>query len=139
MLALWELHGLREPLYEAWQRGVVLAGVSAGSLCWFTGGTTDSFGPDLRPVRNGLGFLPYANSPHHDAEALRRPTIVALLEEGALPECYATDNGAALVFRGTELREAVTETPGAKAWHLSRGPNGGVRETELPTRLLAPW
>jgi peptidase E len=139
LLALWDLHGLREPLHDAWQYGVVLAGVSAGSVCWFAGGTTDAFGPELRPVRNGLGFLPYANSPHHDAEPLRRPAITRLLEEEALPECYATDNGTALVFQDTTLVEAVTEKPGATAWQLRRRSDGRVEDTELPTRLLPPW
>ena len=73
LLALWRLHGVDEAMRAAWEAGVVLMGVSAGSLCWFTGGTTDSFGLPLRPVTNGLGFLPYSNSPHHDAEEQRRP------------------------------------------------------------------
>ena len=71
LLALWRLHGVGEAMRTAWQAGVVLMGVSAGSLCWFQGGTTDSFGLPLHPVTNGLGFLPYSNSPHHDAEEQR--------------------------------------------------------------------
>ena len=85
LLALWRLHGLDFVLRECWEAGVVLAGVSAGSLCWHVGGTTDSFGPDLRAVTDGLGFLPYSNSPHHDAEAQRRPLIHRLIAEGTLP------------------------------------------------------
>ena len=73
LLTLWRLHGLDVILRECWDAGVVLKGVSAGSLCWHVGGTTDSFGPTLRPVTDGLGFLPYSNSPHHDAEEQRRP------------------------------------------------------------------
>ena len=73
LLALWRLHGLDVILRECWEAGVVLQGVSAGSLCWHVGGTTDSFGPDLRPVTDGLAFLPYSNSPHHDVEEQRRP------------------------------------------------------------------
>ncbi|MEL5990409.1 Type 1 glutamine amidotransferase-like domain-containing protein [Microbacterium phosphatis] len=138
LLALWRLHGLRDALHGAWQSGVVLCGVSAGSLCWFVGGTTDSFGPRLRPVFDGLGFLPYSNSPHHDAEEQRRPAITGLVGAGALPDCYATDNGSAVVFRGTRFEEAVSEREGARAWLLRRD-GGGVVESPLPTRILEPW
>jgi peptidase E len=136
LLALWTLHGVNDIMRECWQSGVVLMGVSAGSLCWFVGGTTDSFGLPLRPVTNGLGFLPYSNSPHHDAEKERRPAIIRLLERQELPDCYATDNGAGLVFTGTELAEAVCEKEGASAWQLRRGAGGTVEETAIPTRLL---
>ena len=104
LLALWRLHGLDVILRECWEAGVVLKGVSAGSLCWHVGGTTDSFGPTLRPVTNGLAFLPYSNSPHHDAEEQRRPLIHRLIAEGTLPDGYATENGTGLVFFGTELQ-----------------------------------
>lgn len=137
LLAVWRVHQLGPVLAECWQAGVVLMGVSAGSLCWFTGGTTDSFGLPLRPVTNGLGFLPFSNSPHHDAEPQRRPAITALLAEQRLPDCYATDNGAALTFFGTTLHEAVSDTEGARAWHLAGNPDGTVDEQPLPTRLLA--
>ena len=136
LLAVWQAHDLAPVLRECWQAGVVLTGVSAGSVCWFTGGTTDSFGLPLREVRNGLGFLPFSNSPHHDAEEQRRPAITKLIAEQSLPECYATDNGAAVTFFGTAFREAVTETPGARAWHLTRNDDGAVIEEPLPTRLL---
>ncbi len=141
LLALWRLHGLDVILRECWESGVVLKGVSAGSLCWHIGGTTDSFGPELRVITNGLGFLPYSNSPHHDAEEQRRPLIHRLIAEGILPDGYATENGTGLVFFGTELHEAFTEVPGKTAYALRRrdgrrrdGP--AVDETALPTRLL---
>ena len=66
LLAMWRLHGVDEAMRAAWEAGVVLTGVSAGSLCWHLGGTTDSFGPQLRPVTNGLGFLPWSNGVHYD-------------------------------------------------------------------------
>lgn len=136
LLALWAVHNLGPILHECWRAGVVLSGVSAGSVCWFEGGTTDSFGLPLRPVLDGLGFLPFSNSPHHDAEAQRRPAITKLLAAQQLPACYATDNGAALTFFDTHLHEAVSETEGASAWHLHRTPTGTVEERQLPTRLL---
>ncbi len=120
LLALWRLHGLDTILRECWEAGVVLKGVSAGSLCWHVGGTTDSFGPDLQPVTNGLAFLPYSNSPHHDAEEQRRPLIHRLIAEGTLPDGYATENGTGLVFFGTELQEAFTEEEGKVAYSLTR-------------------
>src|SRR5271154_4379241 len=92
LLALWRLHGVDEAMRLAWESGVILAGVSAGSLCWHLGGTTDSFGPTLRPVTNGLGFLPYANGVHYDSEAQRRPLLHRLINDGTLPPlAYATD------------------------------------------------
>lgn len=135
LLALWRLHGLDVILRECWEAGVVLAGVSAGSLCWHVGGTTDSFGPELRTVTNGLGFLPYSNSPHHDAEEQRRPLIHRLIAEGTLPDGYATENGTGLVFFGTELHDAFTEVPGRTAYSLVRRGDTTV-ETALPTRQL---
>jgi len=135
LLALWRLHGLDTILHAAWQAGVVLMGVSAGSVCWHVGGTTDSFGPALRPLTNGLGFLPYSNSPHHDAEEQRRPLIRQLIADGSLPDGYATDNGAGLVYHGTELHEAISEKPAALAYEIRRD-GDTARETPLPTRIL---
>ncbi len=135
LLALWRLHGLDTILRECWETGVVLMGVSAGSLCWHIGGTTDSFGVELQPVTNGLAFLPYSNSPHHDAEPRRRPTIHGLIADGTLPDGYATENGTGLVFFGTELHEAITEYPDRTAYSLKRD-GDTVIETPLPTRLL---
>lgn len=135
LLALWRLHGLDVTLRECWEVGVVLKGVSAGSLCWHIGGTTDSFGPTLRPLTDALGFLPYSNSPHHDAEEQRRPLIHRLIADGTLPDGYATENGTGLVFFGTELVDAFTEVEGKVAYALSK--KGALtREAALETRLL---
>ena len=135
LLALWRLHGLDETFRQAWTAGVVLAGVSAGSICWHVGGTTDSFGPDLRPVTNGLGFLPYANGVHYDGEDQRRPKFHQYLAEGILPDGYATDNYVGLVYHGTDLTEAVAEAAGPSAYHVF-AEDGEVHEERLPTRLL---
>ena len=135
LLALWRLHGLDTILRAVWQAGIVLMGVSAGSVCWHVGGTTDSFGLPLRPVTNALGFVPYSNSPHHDAEPERRPAIHRLIADGTLPDGYATDNGAGLIYHGTDLHEAVTEREGALAYQIRR--EGDVaHETALSTRVL---
>jgi peptidase E len=135
LLALWRLHGLDVVFQKIWQAGIVLMGVSAGSLCWHVGGTTDSFGPTLVPVTDALGFLPYGNSPHHDGEEQRRPLIHKLVADGRLPLSYATDNGAGLIYHGTDLHEAFTERPGALAYEIRRD-GDTARETPLPTRVL---
>jgi peptidase E len=139
LLAMWRAHGLDLILRECWEAGVVLKGVSAGSLCWHIGGTTDSFGLPLHSVNNGLAFLPYSNSPHHDAEPERRPLIHRLIADGTLPDGYATENGTGLIFYGTELQEAFTEVEGKLAYSLVRSASGdSTIETALPTRLLRP-
>ncbi len=137
LLAMWRLHGLDEILREAWQAGVVLGGVSAGSLCWHVGGTTDSFGPTLRPVTNGLALLPYSNGVHYDSEEQRRPLYHRLIADGTLPAGYATDDGVGLLYRGTELVEAVTDTPGKAAYFVEPGPDGATAETRIDPRLLS--
>jgi peptidase E len=135
LLALWRLHGLDTILRECWEAGVVLKGVSAGSICWHVGGTTDSFGLPLQPVTNGLAFLPYSNSPHYDAEEQRRPLAHRLIADGTLPDGYATENGTGLVFFGTELQYAFTEVPGKTAYAISRE-GDTAQEIALETRLL---
>lgn len=136
LLALWRLHGLAEPLRAAWEAGVVLGGVSAGSICWHVGGTTDSFGPDLRAVTDGLALLPWANGVHHDSEDQRRPLLHRLVADGTLPTAYATDDGAGLVYRGTELAEAVADRDGAGAYRICADGQGRVSEERLPVRRL---
>jgi peptidase E len=135
LLAVWRAHGLDALLADAWEAGVVLAGVSAGSLCWHVGGTTDSFGPELRPVTNGLAFLPYSNGVHYDAEEQRRPMFHALVSAGVLPDGYATDNGVGLVYHGTRFVEAVTEVTGKAAYFVRRDGDVAV-EDRLSARAL---
>ncbi len=135
LLAVWRVHGLDEVLRQAWTDGVVLTGVSAGSICWFAGGTTDSFGPDLRPVTNGLGLLPYGNGVHYDSEAGRRPMVHRLVADGTLPTTHCTDDGVGLLYRGTELVEAVTERDGQGAYIVARDGDTAV-ETRLDPRRL---
>ena len=136
LLAMWRLHGVDAAMRGAWEAGVVLTGVSAGSICWHVGGTTDSFGPELRPVTDGLGLLPYANGVHYDSEEQRRPLLHRLVADRTLPTAYATDDGVGLHYRGTELVEALTEIPGKGAYRVERGPDGEAVETRLEPRLL---
>jgi peptidase E len=136
LLAMWRLHGLDEAMREAWRSGVVLTGISAGSICWYVGGTTDSFGPVLRPITNGLGLLPWSNGVHYDADPGRRPLLQSLVANGTLPAGHATDDGAGLLYRGTELVEALAERDGAGAYRVERGPGSTAVETPLPVRRL---
>ncbi|MGH9067029.1 MAG: Type 1 glutamine amidotransferase-like domain-containing protein [Acidimicrobiales bacterium] len=136
LLALWRLHGLDRALRRCWRSGVVLAGVSAGSICWHVGGTTDSFGPHLQPVTNGLGFLPWSNGVHYDAEDERRPLFHRLVADGTLPSGYATDNGVGLVYREGEMVEAVSEVAGKAAYRVDAGPDATALETRIEPRLL---
>lgn len=135
LLALWRLHGVDTILREAWQEGVVLAGQSAGALCWHVGGNTDSFGPELRPLTDGLGFLPHSCGVHYDSEPQRRPFLHRLIGDGTLPDGYAADESVALHYVGTEFVQAVSYRPAGKAYRIE--PNGGsVKETVIEPRLL---
>ncbi|HVB42157.1 MAG TPA: peptidase E [Streptosporangiaceae bacterium] len=136
MLAVWRLHGVDAVLRECWQAGVVLMGTSAGSICWHAAGTTDSFRMPLQPLTDGLGFLPYSNSPHYNSEPQRRPATRKFVAEGVLPDGYATDDGAGLVFLGTTLHEAICVHENARAYSITRTPDGQAVETPLPTRFL---
>jgi peptidase E len=135
LLAVWRVHGLDTTFAEVWKAGVVLAGVSAGSLCWHVGGTTDSFGPELRPVTNGLALVPYSNGVHYDSEPQRRPLFQKLVADGTLPDGYATDDGVGIVYRGTTMVEAVSEIRGKNAYAVTKS-GDRASEERLDTRLL---
>jgi len=136
MLALWRLHGVDTALVQAWEQGVILAGSSAGANCWFESSLTDSFGPDLTPLKDGLKLLNGSFCPHYDSESLRRPRYEELVGSGALADGYATDDGVGLLFEGRELREAVASLPGQHAYRVERRRGAGVEETQIRARLL---
>ena len=135
LLALWRVHGVDEAMQQAWEQGTVLAGVSAGSLCWHIGGTTDSFGLTLLPVTNGLALLPYGNGVHYDSEKQRRPLLHSLVGDGTLPLSYATDDGVGILYEGLTPVEVVSDSPaapdGAAAYRVERV-GGEVIETRMP-------
>jgi peptidase E len=129
-LAVWRVHGFDAILREAWQNGALLCGWSAGMICWFEASVTDSFGPALAGMRDGLGFLPGSACPHYDGEARRRPVYTSLVRDG-FPSGIACDDAAAALYEGTELVEVVAREPGAGAYRV--GPDG---EEPLETRVL---
>jgi dipeptidase E len=135
LLAIWRAHGLDKILREACQRNIVLCGISAGSICWFEAGVTDSFGTDLAPLHGGLGFVPGSNCPHYDGELERRPTYHRLVREGHLPPGYAADDGCALHFIGDRLHRIVTSRPAARAYRVE-AIDGQVSETPLKSDYL---
>jgi peptidase E len=136
MLAVWRQHGVDAILREAWEQGILLCGVSAGANCWFEGCSTDSFGLDLDPLNDGLGFVPGSFCPHYDGEERRRPTLRDFIMQGRLPEGWAADNHAALRFEGTELVEAVASKSAAKGYRVSKGAGGSFEEQALETRMV---
>lgn len=134
MLAVWRLHGLDKVLRAAWNAGVVMAGISAGAICWFEDGLTDSFGMPYRALNDGLGFVRGACCPHYDGEKERRPTLMRLIKRG-FASTLALDDGAAAHFVGTRLKEVVSSRPKARAMHVAFN-KGAVVERALPVRYL---
>ena len=136
LLAIWRLHGIDKALKAAWEAGVVLAGPSAGGMCWFEAGLTDSFGPGLGPLKDGLKFLPGSFCPHYDSESLRRPRYEETVGSGALPDGFAADDGVGILFNGRDLEEVVASLPGQHAYRVERRKGNAVEETQIRARLL---
>jgi peptidase E len=130
MLAIWRAHGFEHVVREAWEQGVVLAGSSAGMICWFEAGVTDSYGPQLDGMRDGLGFLPGSACPHYNGEERRRPVYQELVAAG-FPSGIAADDAVGLHFVGTTLKEAVAAREGGRAYRVEAG-----SETPLEPRFL---
>lgn len=132
--AIWRAHGIDEILREAWDRGIVLGGASAGSLCWFEEGTTDSRPKELTKMEC-LGFLEGSHSPHYDAEGVRRPTYHAMILSGEMKPGYACDNDAGIYFEGNEVRRVVATRAGAKCYYVS-AVDGRIEERALEPELI---
>ena len=135
MMAVWRVHGLDRVMRKAWQAGMVLAGSSAGGICWFEGGTTDSFGRELRAFTDGLGLLAGSYCPHYDSEPARRPLYHRLIADGTLSGGIACDDGTAAHFADDNLTELIADRPGASAYRVE-GTDPGITETRLETRFL---
>ena len=134
LLAVWRDWGLDLHLRAAWERGIVLGGSSAGSICWFEQGVTDSIDGPLTTL-DCLGLLSGSNCPHYDSEPLRRPTFRKLVARGAISDGVAADDGAALHYVDGRLLHAVSNRPRARAWRVRRSGRRAV-ETRIPIFLL---
>jgi peptidase E len=130
LLAIWRAHGFDEIIRAAWEQGTVLAGSSAGMICWFEAGVTDSFGPQLEGMRDGLGFLPGSACPHYDGEEQRRPVYTRLVANG-FPPGVAADDSVGLHYVGTELSQVLTTREGSRAYRVEPG-----NETPIEPLLL---
>jgi dipeptidase E len=134
MLAIWRVHELDAILRECWVRGVVLAGLSAGAMCWFRAGITKSRGP-AEPV-DGLGLLPGSLSVHYDGEPERRPVFLDAVASGAIPEGFGADDGVGLLFRDGRLERVVSSRPAAGCVRVKRVRDGAVEE-DVQVDLIA--
>ena len=132
LIGVWCAHGIDEILRECWERGVVLCGLSAGSLCWFSEGVSTFHGAAQRT--EGLGLLPWSNTVHYSSEPARRNALFAWLRDGMAP-AYAADDGAALHFIGDEVAQVVASRPGARAYRVELR-HGHLVTTQLATRFL---
>lgn len=133
LLAMWRAHGLDRIFRLAWEAGVVLAGVSAGMICWFKASLTDSFG-GVAPLHDGLALIETSACPHYDGEPMRRPRFQEMISSGS-PAGYAADDGAALHFVDGDLHEVVSSRPDASAYWVERV-DGKAVERRLETRWL---
>jgi peptidase E len=136
MVAVWRVHGVDQILRKAWHAGIVLAGSSAGGICWFEGGTTDSFGARLRPYTDSLGMLAGSFCPHYNSEPQRRPLYQRLVAEGALPGGLACDDGVGAHYIDDSLAEMISDQAAGEAYRVDPDGTDGCTETRLPVRFL---
>jgi dipeptidase E len=136
MLAVWREWDLPELLREAWESGIILAGISAGAICWFEQGVTDSFADRLRGL-DCLGFLPGSCCPHYDGEAERRPAYHQLLRDGEIASGVAIDDGAAIHFVDGAVHRIVTSRSNAEAYRVGVT-DGAVLEEVMSVKHLTP-
>jgi peptidase E len=132
MLGVWRAHGIDAILRDAWASGVILCGLSAGSLCWFAEGVSAFHGEPA--AITGMNLLPWSNAVHYDGESARRGDYHTALLQGMCPG-YAASDGAALHFEGTELARVVASRPGAQAFRVEAA-GDEVVETELAIEQL---
>jgi dipeptidase E len=132
--AIWKAQGIDVILKQAWDRGIVLGGASAGSLCWFEEGTTDSRPKELSIVQC-LGLLKGSHSPHYDAEPGRRPLYQKLIAAGQMKPGYACDNDAGIYFEDNAVRRVVATRDGAKVYHVSVEGGKIVEKVMEPERI----
>lgn len=134
LLAVWRTHGLDQVMREAWESGILLAGTSAGALCWHVGGPTSTFGP-VSVIDDGLALVPYALGVHYDSQPDRRPALQRAVASGALPTGFGLEEGTAVLYAGADPVEFLTEIDGA-AVHRVHREGAGVDEQRVDARLV---
>ena len=132
LLAVWHRLGLEHTLRDAWQSGTVMAGISAGAICWHVGGTPDWTEPRDQAILGGLGLVPFGAGVHYQDG--RRPVLHQLVQDGVLPASYATDDGAAVIYEDDRVVDALADRANAHAYLVRRDADGGLAETVIPTR-----
>jgi len=131
--AIWRAQGIDGILRRAWRQGIVLGGASAGGLCWFECGSTDSR-PQALSIVHGLGFLKGSHCPHYDSEPGRRPQYQALIASGALPAGVACDDGAGLLYEGRRIARVIAMEPGACVYRVGRRRGVATERALSPSR-----
>lgn len=134
LLAIWRTWNLDAYLREAWEAGIVLAGISAGSICWFEEGLSDYIPNELNKL-SCLGFLTGSNCPHFDSEPNRRSEYHRLIEQGKILPGFAVEDGVALHFLDSKLQKAVSSRSEAGAYFVERVA-GKIREESIQTEYL---
>jgi peptidase E len=134
MLAIWKAHGIDVILKNAWENGIVLAGGSAGSLCWFEQGTTDSRPKEISTIQ-GLGFLKGSHCPHYDSEVTRRPLYHAYIKSGEFKSGYACDDRAAIYFEDNEVKKVISLAEASNAYYVYKE-NDQIKEQKLEKEIL---
>lgn len=136
LLAVWKEWELDSILRKAWHEDVILSGLSAGAICWFEQGVTDSYGDGLEPI-NCLGLLTGSHCPHYDGEIERRPAYHKLIESKKIQSGIAADDGVAIHYKGQEIHRIISSRCNAKAYSVSM--ENGIIERELPTEYLGSF
>jgi peptidase E len=137
LLAVWHAHALPGLLEQAWRSGVVLAGGSAGALCWHSGGTTQSYGPAVQTIADGLAFLPWSLAVHWDSDAGRRPSYLAAIADGTVGAGFALEEGTGIRYSDQQPVEFVSQSAGRRVWRVARNADGTVSETAIEPRILS--
>jgi len=137
MLAIWKAQGIDVALRKAWESGIVVGGGSAGSLCWFEHGTTDSRPGELTRV-DGLGFISGSNCPHYDSEAQRKPLYWSKIKSGEYKAGYACDDRAGIYFENEVVKQVVSLDEKSGGYFVSLAANGQIHERVLPKVVLQP-
>jgi dipeptidase E len=134
MMAIWKAQGIDTILRQAWDKGIVLAGGSAGSLCWFEHGTTDSRPKDISKVEC-LGFIKGSHCPHYDSEPTRRPLYHSYIKSKEFKPGYACDDQAAIYFEDNEVKKVIALKDESNAYYVYEE-NGEAKERKLVKEII---